>query len=364
MIAGEASGDFHGAWLIAELRSASPGIRIYGVGGGHIRDTGALEFLDIAHFHVTGLTDALRSVPDYRRASRRILDSVRRVRPDTVVLIDNPGFNLHLADRIHRMGIPIAYYIAPQLWAWAPGRVRRIKASVSKVLVVFEFEKAIYQKHGVDVAWVGHPLMDRLAEIGPRPRPGTGPRIALLPGSRRGEVATLLPVFLKAAALIRARFPHALFSVIKARSVPMAFYDDILRRNPTANIDMVAEGTYGEIRASRFALVCSGTATLECALLGTPMLIAYRASFITALAARCVVRVPYLGLPNLILGREAFPELLQYRATPPRLAQAALEVLGDERIMARMNRDLEEIAARVGPPGAARRAAEEILKLV
>ena len=371
IIAGEASGDLHGANLITHLRleSGSP-LEIYGVGGEKIRQTGAKNFFDLAHFHVTGLTEAIRRFPKYREASRVILEGIQKTSPDLVVLIDNPGFNLHLAKKVHALGIPIVYYIAPQVWAWAPKRILKIKKYVKKVLVVFEFEKKIYESNKIAVSWAGHPLKDLIPSSVEREKVKTkmgiaqgAPLICLLPGSRKGELKNLSSPFLKAAALIKKKIPDAFFALIKSDTLPKSFYERILRDSPVA-VNLVEEDSYSVIGASELAIVCSGTATLECALLETPMVIANRGSFLTYLTAKSLIRVPYLGLPNLVLGKKKIPELLQYDVTPEKIAREALKILLDEKVKNLMRKDLSEVSKQLGEPGANRRAALEVLKVL
>lgn len=365
VIAGEASGDLHGANLIRHLRAESPApLEIYGIGGDRIRQTGALNFFDLAHFHVTGMTEALRRLPQYWNASGVVLRGIREARPDAVVLIDNPGFNLHLARKIHALGIPIVYYIAPQVWAWGPQRISKIKKFVSKVLVVFEFEKSLYEKEGIPVSWVGHPLKDLIAGAGPEAAKRTGClQICLLPGSRKGELKHLMSVFLEAAALLKRRFDDISFTLIRSSALPKPLYERLLRDAPVS-VRLVDENAYAEIKASDLAIVCSGTATLECALLETPMVIANKSTFLTYAVAKRLIRVPHLGLPNLVLGRRKFPELLQYDATPRKIAEAAEKILSEPKGLNSMKEDLKEVSGRIGEPGATRRAALEILKLI
>lgn len=358
VIAGEASGDLHGANLIRHLREVSPELEIFGVGGERIRATGALDFFDLAHFHATGFTEALRRVPDYRAAERTLLDNMDRRHPHLVVLIDNPGFNLHLAAKIHARGIPIVYYITPQLWAWAPKRIFKIKRYVKKAVVVFEFEKTLFESHGIPVEWVGHPLKDLIpAAIGaPRPR-----KLALLPGSRKHEVETLLKIFLGAAAILKSRFVDLSVDLIQSPTLDDDFYKKLLKSAPV-KVRPVRENTYEAIGSSALALACSGTATLECALLETPMIISNRASFVTYALAKSLIRLPYIGLPNIVLGEKKFPEFLQYDATPGKIAAEAVQILGDSDRQKQLKEDLKEVSRRLGPPGANRRAAEAVLK--
>ncbi len=370
VIAGEASGDLHGANLIKNLRALSKNpIEIYGVGGDRIRETGALGFFDLAHFHVTGITEALKRLPQYKKAARTILQNIKHTRPDLVVLIDNPGFNLYMAEKIHGFGIPIVYYIAPQVWAWAPKRIFKIKRFVKKVLVVFEFEKKIYQDHGIPVAWVGHPLKDLVESVEAKNiREKIGVEkdallVSLLPGSRKGELKMLFAVFLGAAKILLKRFPKISFALIKSPTLPKEFYQRLLNQNE-APVFLVEDDSYEVIKSSDLAIVCSGTATLECALLGTPMIISNKGSFLTYIFAKGLIKVPYLGLPNLILGEKKIPELLQYDATPEKIANTAAKLLKDPAAKDSMKKNLRDVSKKLGDLGANQRAAEEILKLL
>lgn len=366
VIAGEASGDLHGANLIKNLKAhAKEPLQIYGVGGDRIRETGAYEFFDLAHFHVTGITEAIKKIPQYKKASVTILSRIERVHPDLVVLIDNPGFNLHLAQKIHAMNIPIVYYIAPQVWAWGPKRILKIKKYVKKVLVVFEFEKKIYEDNGIPVAWVGHPLKDlvKAKHENKVSLEKAESLIVLLPGSRKEEIKRLLPVFLKAAKIISKEIPDVSLAVLKSTTMPKEIYERFFRNNGF-KLPLIEHNHYEVIQQSRLALACSGTVTLECALLGTPMIISYKGSFITYVAAKSLVKVPFIGLPNLVLGEKRIPELLQYDATPAKIARKALEILNNEKLRHSMQKDLERVSEKLGHAGANERAAVEILKLL
>ncbi len=369
VIAGEASGDLHGANLIQSLKSvrAIQGLplQIYGIGGNKIRDTGALEFFDLAHFHVTGISDAIKRYPQYKKASIAILSKIKKVQPNLVVLIDNPGFNLHLAQKIHAMGIPVVYYIAPQVWAWAPKRVLKIKKYVKKVLVVFEFEKKIYEDHHIPVTWVGHPLKDFVkAHDVHKNAPENNKRlVTLLPGSRKGELKMLLPTFLKAAKLIVRELPDISFAMLKSSTMPKEIYERMFKKYGI-RIPLVERNPYDLIHESVLALACSGTVTLECAILGTPMIISYKGSFLSYVAAKSLIKVDCIGLPNLVLGEKKFPELLQYDATPKKLAEEAVKILTNDKLRQSMKHDLKRVSEKLGASGANERAAREILKVL
>lgn len=364
IIAGEASGDLHGAHLIEAIRkSGKDDFEFYGVGGDKIKESGAGEFYDLAHFHVTGITDAIKRLPEYKKAEKVILASVRRVHPDVIVFIDNPGFNLHLAEKLHDLGIPMVYYIAPQVWAWGTKRIFKIKKYFSKVLVVFEFEKKIYEDQDIPVECVGHPLKDLLENIEKDNSQITGrPFVSLLPGSRKGELKMLMKTFLETSDLLSKKVPGIQFGLIKAPTFKTELYERFLKDHP--NVKLIERNSYGVIKASDLAIVCSGTATLECAVLQVPMVISYKGTWITYQAAKRMIKVPHLGLPNLILQKRKFPELLQYDATPEKIAKTALHLLQDKKAIDQMKKDLETVSNRLGSKGATRRAAEEVLKLI
>ena len=369
VIAGEASGDLHGANLIKSLVACSKEpLEIYGIGGRRIRETGALDFFDLAHFHVTGFSEAIKNLPKYKKASNFLFDKIKKTRPHLVVLIDNPGFNLHLAKKIHSLGIPIVYYIAPQVWAWRQKRVLKIKKWVKKVLVVFEFEKKIYEDHGIPVVWVGHPLKDLI-----RPSPAFkdirkkmgiqngSPLVSLLPGSRKGELKMLFSAFAKASRAISREFPEAHFALIKSPTLSKEFYEKLFKKNGV-HFSLVEDGSYDVMKESDLALVCSGTATLECALLETPMIISNKGTLLTYLLTKCLIKVPYLGIPNLVLGEKKIPELLQFDATPSKIAKEAITILTDHKRQETMKKDLQEVSKKLGEVGANERAALEVLK--
>lgn len=362
VIAGEASGDLHGANLIRCLRERSQEpLDIYGVGGDKIKETGAKDFYDLAHFHVTGITAALKKIPEYKKAEKIILQNIQRARPDLVVLIDNPGFNLHLAKSMHKMGIRMVYFIAPQVWAWAPERVHKMKKFLDKVLVVFDFEEKFFKDHGVPVKWVGHPLKDLV--VAPGVEKNSGVQVALMPGSRKEELKTLFPVLLDTARIMTEKIPNINFVVLKPTTFSKEVYERYLSRS-SLRIKLVEKNHYAAIRESRLAICCSGTATLECALLGTPMIVTNKGTFVTYVAVKSLIRVKYLGLPNLILNETKFPEFLQFKATPKNIGNEAVNILTDEKRLRSLEKACEEVSRRIGGTGASVRAADEILSLL
>lgn len=366
IVAGEASGDLHGANLVKALRAARPDLRIFGSGGPLMKQALDAPFIESARINVTGITEVIRHIPAFLKLFRTMTEAILREKPDFVVFMDNPGFNLRLAEKLAASGVPMAYYICPQIWSWNEGRVHAMKRLFKKSLVVFEFEQEIYRKNGAPVAWVGHPLRDVLRDgehVRRSPADPAAPRVALLPGSRENEVSTLLPILLDAAARVARDFPAARFTLVKADTLPDSFYEPLLTGTKIA-LESVRGSRYATVADSDLALVCSGTATLECALLGTPMIIVNRASLLTYLIARLVIRVPYLGLPNLIAQSEIVPELLQYACTGERVGGEAVAILKNPARSASIRQSLQRVAAQIGDPGASDRAAKELLSLI
>jgi lipid-A-disaccharide synthase len=377
VVAGEASGDLHGARLLAELRRLLPGLGAFGLGGGELRAAGLEAVADSSEVAVVGVFEVLKVLPRVREVFAALLTEVDRRRPRAAVLIDFPDFNLRLARQLKRRGIPVIYYVSPQVWAWRRGRVRTIARRVDQMLVLFPFEVELYRRAGVPVVHVGHPLVDEvplLASAWDRaPAPGEPLRLALLPGSRRGEIEALLPVMLAAAARLAAELPIAV-SVIRAPAIPegvvaahLAAFAAGTGRGVGAGglaVRVVSEERFAAIADSHLALCASGTATLEVGLLGTPMVVLYRLASWTYLLARLLVRLPNFALVNLVLGREVVPELLQGEAEPERIAAEALRLLADPEARGRLRAGLAELRPRLGEGGASARAARQVAALL
>ena len=367
VVAGEVSGDRHGARLITELREQLPGTRPFGLGGGELSAAGTDLVGDVSQISVVGLVEALRVLPAARRLFRQVLDEVERRRPAAAVLIDFPGFNLRLARALHDRGIRVVYYISPQVWAWHQSRVRGIARTVDRMLVLFPFEVEFYAQHGVDAVHVGHPLVDQVPQLA-HVCDAEGPEeplrhVSMLPGSRISEARKLLPEMLGAAQRLAAAGPMR-FSIIRASSLPERLIADALA-NARIDVEIVADADRFEVlAASHLALCASGTATLEVGLMTTPMIVAYKLSPWTYQLGRSLVQLPYVSLVNLVLGESAVPELLQREATAERLARRARELLADRGALAAMRRSLGGVRARLGSSGASRRAAEEVATIL
>lgn len=367
IITGEASGDLHGANLAKALKALDPGVTIAGVGGAAMQAAGVRLVRDLGQFDVIGMIG-----PSALAALARRLFEIRRLfrsEPwDAVVLIDHPGLNLRYAYFAKAAGLRVIYYIAPQIWAWRPGRIHWIKRRVDHVIVILPFEKALYDRAGIPCTFVGHPLLDAVAPRYDRDslrtrfglEPG-GPVIGLLPGSRSGEVRALLPILLDAADKLVRREPGTQFVLAQASTIQDNLLQSLLRESPV-RVTVVKEQASEVMAVSDLVLVASGTATLQAAVVGTPMVLLYRTTTLTYWLARVLIRVQWIGLVNLVAGRSVVPELIQSEATGERVYREAVRLLEDESAYNHMKRDLEQVKADLGDPGASLRAAQAVLK--
>ena len=364
---GEASGDLYAGALVRELRALSPGVEVVGIGGDRLRAAGAAVLDDYRGIAVTGIVEALRVLPRARAMLTRIVGEARARRPDVFVAIDFPDFNFRAAESMRRLGVPVVYYISPQLWAWRPGRMKAMRRFARRVLVIFPFEEAIYRDAGVPVEFVGHPLVE-LARAG-TPRAALAeaygfdagaPTVALLPGSRPNELRAILPDLVGAARLISARVPRVQFLLARAPGLDTALFEPAT----SERITLVEGRTDDVLAASDAALTASGTATVQAAIHGTPMVIVYRVSPLTYALGKPFVKVDTYGMVNLVAGRRIVPELVQADFTPGRVADEAVSLLTDPARTAAMRSALADVRSRLGGPGASRRAAEAILRVV
>lgn len=364
--AGEASGDLHGADLARALSALDPDIELSGMGGVRMAAAGVHLIVDAATMGMIGLVEILGRVPALWRAYRRMRSFLNQERPDLLVLIDYPDFNFWLARAARHIGVPVVYYISPQIWAWRRGRIRTLRRLIRRILVIFPFEEAIYRAAGVPVTFVGHPMLDRLQNIPGRAeariRLGLDQQtrvVGLLPGSRRSEIRSHLPTLLGAAARVRVKTPVTFLWGV-ADDVRPEEVEELLQGSPIP-VMPVRGHTYAVMRAADLLVTASGTATLEAGLLGTPMVIVYRLAWVTWWIGKLLVDVPAIGMVNLVTGRQVAPELLQGDFTADRVAQEVLRLLEHPEGLAQARNSLEGLAARLGGTGATGRAAEAIL---
>jgi lipid-A-disaccharide synthase len=366
---GEPSGDLYAGALAAEILTLDPSTTITGFGGDRLAAAGATLVENFSGLSVTGLLEVVRLLPRTYATYRRLVAEADASRPDVFVAIDFPDFNFALARALKKRGIPVVYYISPQLWAWRAGRMKTMRRVVDRMLVIFPFEEPIYREAGVPVQWVGHPLLDVsppsrsrdvfLREIGLDP---AAPVVALLPGSRTNELKEILPTLTAAALTIRARLPSAQFIVAKAPHLKDALFEPLHDLEIAGAVVTRLEGHADDVLAAAdVALVASGTVTVQAALHGCPMVVVYRLSPLTYRLGKPFVKVTTFAMANLVAGRRVVPELIQENFTPDAVAIEALRVLTDAEHASQVRRDLRDVKDRLGDPGASRRAAAAVL---
>jgi lipid-A-disaccharide synthase len=372
VVAGEASGDLHGARLLSALRRLRPEVEAFGLGGDELRAAGLDPVAHSSEIAVVGLFEALKVLRRARQIFRLLLEEADRRRPEVALLIDSPEFNLRLAAELKARGVKVVYYVSPQVWAWRRRRVHTIERVVDRMLVLFPFEVDFYRRHGVDVLHVGHPLVDEVPQlpqvwdqpsqgaIGEGEAGGRGPfRVALLPGSRESEIAALLDLLVRSAERLAERLPIEVV-LVRAPTIPLARLEE-RTRTAAVPIAIRSDGRFDILAGAHLALCASGTATLEVGLLGTPLLIVYRLRSWTYFLAKRLVKLPYVSLVNLVLGRPVVPELIQDAANPARVAAEAYGLLTEREGRERMRAGLSELRPALGTPGASERAAAAVL---
>ncbi len=366
MIAGEASGDLHGASVVREIKRREPDAEIYGVGGDKMIHEGLKPIYHIRELGVMGFVEVLRHLPVIRAVMFTLEQIITLKRPDVLVLIDYPGFNLRFAAVAKKHGIKIVYYVSPQVWAWHRSRVKRMRDLVDMMLVLFPFEVDLYKAEGIDVEFVGHPLLEsavsQMDEKAFRKRFELDPErpiLALLPGSRRQEIDHIFPEMLRAGKVI-ARERDMQLAIGVAPTLEERYFRSLY---PIGEIPLIKGATYELMDHATFALVTSGTATLETALFATPMFVLYRTSWLTYLIGRVLVQVRNIGLVNIVAGKTIVPEFIQHRVAARPLVREALALLSDEERMNTMRTELRRVRDLLGTPGAASRVAEHVLSM-
>lgn len=369
IIAGEASGDVHGAGLVRHLKRMRPGLQFFGIGGDRMASEGVDTVFHVREMSFLGFFEVLKHLPFVRRVFRKMKTLLKERSPELVLLIDYPGFNLRFAKEAKKRGIPVLYYISPQVWAWGKKRVKKMAQRVDRMLVIFPFEEDLYRREGIEVLFVGHPLkdvvrMDRsknefFSELNLDPNT---PLVGLLPGSRVQEIRRLLPEMKKAVEILRKEIPSLQVVLGWAPTLSDQVYTPFLE--DAGFFIPLRNRTYEIMAHSDAVLVASGTATLETALLGTPMVILYKMSPISYLIGRALVRVKHFGLVNIVAGRKIVPELLQKEATGERMAKEVLTLLGSDAKRQQVKRDLQEVYRKLGEPGATERAANSVVEFM
>jgi len=369
IVAGEPSGDWLAARLVRALRERAPSLSFFGIGGGELRSEGCECLQDIEGMAVMGLTDVLRRFPFFIRLMRRVLHAADERRPQAAILVDYPGFNLRLAPALSRRGIPIYFYVVPQVWAWHRSRARILNRTGRRILSLFPFEPPLLAELGVHAEYVGHPLADTLRALrthppDPLPWPKGEPRLLILPGSRPAEIARHLPLMLEAAVRLEGSFPHLACLVACPTAADASTMANRIATHHGARpsrLEVVGGQTRSALLQATAAVVASGTVTLEAALARCPMVIGYRLSPLSYWAAKRVVDTPHIGLVNLIAGRRLCPELVQHQCQAETLANALRPLLEASPERAAMVAGLEEVIRRMEGPNAAEQAAGRIL---
>ena len=368
IIAGEASGDQHGAKLVTAMQKKDPAIFFCGIGGSELRQAGVRILVDASELTVVGLTEVFSKLPGILKGMSTIKKVLKSLKPDLLILIDFPDFNLHVAAAAKKLEIPVLYYISPQIWAWRRNRVKRIKRLVDHMAVILPFEQRFYTENNVPATFVGHPLLD-----GPLPAMeltatagGDGQlTIGLVPGSRENEVQRHLPVMLDCADILKDRLKHATFIVSHARSVERKQLETIVADHPCRmDVNIISDGIEAVFERSDVLVAASGTVTLQAAIHGKPMVIVYKVSPISFMLGRALVRVPYIGLVNLVAGRKLVPELVQNDANPENIASAVEDMLADYNQLNQLKKQLAELRDVLGGAGASEKVADLALGML
>ena len=370
LAAGEASGDRYGGMLIDRLRTLSPGARITGVGGPCMTNAGMICYHDMMSLATMGLANVFANFGAFARAYRSTIIHVLRDRPHVLVPIDNPGFNLRVAGYARQLGIPVCYYVSPQVWAWGGWRIGKICRTIDRVLTILPFEPRLYEERGVPADYVGHPMLDYMdiAELDVRCvqalSAGDGPLVGLLPGSRLKEVTGVFAPIARAAADLRRSMPSVRFAVACAREDHLPLARRVLDEAGLGDgVELLAGRTFEIMKASRICIAVSGTATLELTWFRRPMVIVYRSNRWGKVVKRLVLKVDHIGLPNIIAGREIVPEHFLFDDDHTPVTRSALALLGDEGRWQRARADLDAVMEQLGAPGATRRAAAAVLRM-
>ena len=371
IVAGEASGDLHGANLAREIRVLDPQVALYGMGGESLASAGVDVLQDIDNLAVMGLVEVLGRLGDVRQAMRRLTEQLAKRPPDLLILIDYPGFNLILARKAKQLGIPVLYYISPKVWAWREGRVKQIKQYVDRMAVILPFEKEYFRQHGISVDYVGNPLLDSVQTKYTKREfcelHGINPAstlVGLMPGSRRTEISRLLPLFLQVAGKLSGAIKNIVFLLPLAPTLTVEDMEKGGLHESNVDLRIIRENHYDLMAACDAAMAASGTLTLELAILNIPMVVSYKESPISYFLGRSFIKVRFVSLVNLIAGKEVVRELLQNMATPENIYQEMWRLLKNGEAQRNMRQQLAEVAGQLGGAGASNRTARLALEMI
>lgn len=367
---GEASGDLHGASIAAALKELDPDICIFGMGGEAMRRAGVEIVHDIGDLGIIGFVEVLKNLPRFFRLRDELVDLMKKEKPDVLLVIDYPDFNMRLAPKARALGIPVVSYIPPSAWAWRKGRAKSVSKIVDKIASIFPFEAEVYRKAGADVEFVGHPLVDiikpsmdkeksyELFDINPN-----HPVILLLPGSRKHEIENLLPVMLEGAEKIKLTYPKCQFILPVASTISQEMLQQILKQYKV-DVKLTFDHTYDLMTIADSAIAASGTVTLEAAILGLPSVVIYKMATMTYFIGRLLVKIPDISLPNIVAGKRIIPELLQYEVNADNIAREALSLLPSGKQGQKVREELLAVKEKLGAGGAVKRTAQVVLNAV
>ena len=368
ILAGEASGDQHGAKLVSAMQNKHPGLFFCGMGGDALKQAGVRIVMEASELTVVGITEVFAKIPAILKGMAKIKNLLKSLNPDLLILIDFPDFNLHIAALAKKLDIPVLYYISPQIWAWRQGRVKRIGKLVDHMAVILPFEQRFYKEHNVPVTFVGHPLLDAnmpALDTVSNAGPDDGTVIGLVPGSRDNEIIRHLPVMLDTADLLKARLERVTFIISHAPSVERDRIQGILDGHRLrAEIEVVSDAVEKVFERSDLIVAASGTVTLQAAIHGTPMVIIYKVSPVSFWLGRVLVRVPHIGLVNLVAGEQLVPELVQHEACAENIASALEHLLNDAGRLNHLKQQLFALRNVLGEGGASERVADLALEML
>jgi lipid-A-disaccharide synthase len=370
IIAGEASGDLHGSSLVKEIKKEIPHLELFGIGGDRMKREGVELLFHIDRLSFMGFFEVIKNLNFVRGVMKSMAWAAQTRRPDLAILIDYPGFNLRFAKKLKKMEIPVVYYISPQVWAWGGNRVKKMQGLIDKMVVIFSFEREIYERFGIDCEFVGHPLLevtrpvlsfeDFLRKFDVRKNEVV---VGLLPGSRRQEVEKILPLMLESCKLLKGRIKNLKVLLGLAPTIKKEEVENLLEQTDF-QIRMVENLTYDLMKHSHLLLIASGSATLECAILGTPFLVLYKTSLWTYLIAKSLISIPHIALANVVAGKRVVPEFIQKKAIPGQISEEMYEILTEKERYKTIQNELKKIREKLGEEGASKRTAKIVARML